>query len=872
MNLVTIQNTSKSLVLFALCLGLYLNSFAQTPSVDTAQIANINRKVQFDSDSVYVVADPAFIKVPTKRWLLGDHYRREWITPVRVPVVRLDTLHGGMTIKKEGGGKQTKSLQLAAKDEKEYAIRTVEKFPERALPPELAGTVAADFVKDQISSANPYAPLVVAHLAKAAQIYHSNPQFVFVKSSPALGEYDTAFGNQFYLMEERPQGNWEGTPLFGNADKIFGTDKMMEALRKSRHKVDSRSFLRARLFDILIGDWDRHEDQWTWATIKTDSMNLMYPIPKDRDQAFAKLDGVIPWIGTRKWALRRAQYFKKEIKDLKGLVWSGRNIDRLLLVDITWPEWAEEASTLQNLISDAVIAQSIAQLPAAIAALSGKEIGQKLIKRRNELLKYAQHYYRILTKEVEWTGTDNKDRFIISRASDSSFAVKHYAFDKEDFILKKEKTFLSEETKELRLYGLAGDDAFEVDSSVRTKTKIRFIGGHGSNSYTGTADKKLAHIYAYDTALKGNNEVRKLFKVRYRRDTLTQRYIYGDYTYNVLAPLILPGFNPDDGLYLGGGINYKKYKWGKPGIAVQHRLGANYAFNTGAYNFVYEGFFGRAIGRWNLLTNLYLNQPDYVLNFYGLGNNTDLIKKDRIYNRVRVEQFIAQAGLQRFLGIKHSLSLMGEFLSTKVQNSDSRFVSVTNPALDSSDFKRVHWAGATASYIFSTRNNTFFPTKGVALETAVRHLYSPSRSNSFTNYSAAFSWYVSLGKIVWASRVGGATLNGQPQFFQYNQLSGLTNLRGYRRSRFSGESMVYNNNELRIPIANLNGYLLRGKFGLTLFSDNGRVWIDNEDSDKWHAGYGGGIWIVPFQRISFTANYGMSAEDKVLYVKAGFLF
>ena len=860
------------LLVSAAILFFQSKSFGQSNG-NTESIANINRHLQYNSDSVQVMADPAFTKAPTERWLLGDHYRREWITPVKVPVVDLDTLYGGFEVKKEGGGKQTKSLQLKSKTTgKEYTIRTVEKFPERALPPEFAGTIAAEFLKDQISSAHPYAPLIVAHLAKAAGVYHSNPQFVFVKSSKALAEYDSAFGNQLYLMEERPQGNWEGSALFGNAGKIFSTDKMREALFKPGYKTNSRAFLRARLLDILIGDWDRHEDQWTWAVVKQEEWNYIYPIAKDRDQAFARLDGVIPWIGTRKWALRRAKYFKEEVDDLRGLMWSGRNLDRLILVDLTWPEWEKEAAALQGVWTDTVIAQAVSQLPASVLPLSGKEIQQKLVQRRNDLMKYARAYYKILAEEVEWVGTATADKFVISAPQSTSVAIKQYTTGEGTDLLARERVFNTNETKEIRLYGLQGNDQFQIDSGTAIPVKIRLIGEDGQDQYINTAGARVSKVTVYDTSVADNRATRKEFKLITRADSLSQQYSYGDHHYNVLRPILLPGYNPDDGVYLGAGIVYTRYKWNQPDVATQHRLGANYAFQTGAYNFLYEGFFAQTVGRWNGLVNFYLNQPDYVLFFYGLGNNTGRVKGDRSYNRVRIAQVIAEAGLQRTWGTRHSASVLGNFLSSEVESSDKRFVSVGNQALDSSDFRRVNWWGGTLAYTFSTRDNTFFPTKGVALETGVRYRYSPTRSDDYANFAGAFSWYVPLGKIIWASRIGGATLTGNPQFFQYNQLSGITNLRGYRRSRFSGESMVYNNNELRIPFANLNGYILRGKLGVTLFSDNGRVWVDGEESDRWHVGYGGGLWIVPYQRISFTANFGISNEDKVLYVRAGFLF
>ncbi len=51
--------------------------------------------------------------------------------------------------------------------------------------------------------------------------------------------------------------------------------------------------LRARLLDMLIADWDRHFDQWRWATRDTGQGKLYIPIPRDRDQAFFYSDGLI---------------------------------------------------------------------------------------------------------------------------------------------------------------------------------------------------------------------------------------------------------------------------------------------------------------------------------------------------------------------------------------------------------------------------------------------------------------------------------------------------------------------------------------------------------------------------------------------------
>jgi outer membrane protein assembly factor BamA len=388
------------------------------------------------------------------------------------------------------------------------------------------------------------------------------------------------------------------------------------------------------------------------------------------------------------------------------------------------------------------------------------------------------------------------------------------------------------------------------------------------NSNSGQRKK----IKVYDTKIKTLATSNKKINVNKHFDTLTHEYSYGRFEYNTFMPVILPGYNPDDGLLLGGGISFKKQKWGHFPFKQHHYLAANYAFRTSAYNFFYEGIFTRAIGRWNVRLNMQLNQPDYVVNFYGLGNNAMLTTKDRSYNRVRVNQFDLDAGIERTFKSRHKVQMRGNFLTTRVESTKGRFVSPGNPVFDSSDFDRTNWVGGTIGYTYESINNVQFPTKGLRLSANVHYLYSHQQSNYFLNNESAISAFIPIGKMVFATRIGGGWLAGEPQFFQYNQLGGLTNLRGFRRSRFSGKSIVYNNNELRLPVANLHGYILRGKLGVSLFSDNGRVWIPNERSDKWHIGYGGSIWVIPYQRMAFTANFGISDEDKIVTVKAGFLF
>jgi outer membrane protein assembly factor BamA len=117
---------------------------------------------------------------------------------------------------------------------------------------------------------------------------------------------------------------------------------------------------------------------------------------------------------------------------------------------------------------------------------------------------------------------------------------------------------------------------------------------------------------------------------------------------------------------------------------------------------------------------------------------------------------------------------------------------------------------------------------------------------------------------VLATRFGWGANYGNYELQQAMYLSGTDNLRGYRKQRFAGKSMLFNNTELRVRLFDFNTYLFPGSFGIFVFNDVGRVWVENENSNDWHVGNGGGIWIAPIKRFVVTAAIGRSKEENLL--------
>lgn len=139
----------------------------QKNNIDTVKSRLIQSQSQTGfKDEVVAKVHPAYDSVSQlKRFFLGDNYRKARATSVQMKVFDIQKQNGGFTIDGIGGGKQTVTLRLLDKNDKEWILRSINKNPSLALPENQRGIVAKPIVQDMISAAQPYAPLAIADLA-----------------------------------------------------------------------------------------------------------------------------------------------------------------------------------------------------------------------------------------------------------------------------------------------------------------------------------------------------------------------------------------------------------------------------------------------------------------------------------------------------------------------------------------------------------------------------------------------------------------------------------------------------------------------------------------------------------------------------------
>lgn len=388
-------------ILFIIFIALVYWSVSSTDKdFETCEIKNYEdlEKVNFrEHDSVLVAPSSLYEGNILKDFMQGKNYRQAWSTPVKVPIAFLDTLKGGMEIKKEGGGKQTHSLKLKSKGGIIYSLRSVTKDPEKLIPEVAEDLGLENIIVDGISAQHPFGAILAARLSDIAGVLHTHPTMYFIPKQEALGPYNEKYGNRLFLLEYETESekNWTS---FNKVEEIVETKDLQELKQEKGDQlsIDRPALVKARLFDLLIGDWDRHAEQWGWVLLKENKKLKAIPLAGDRDNAFFNLSGIIPSILTNENIEPLVRPFEKEIDYMPGLVYP---FDRYFLLDTPKEVYIDQARQLQNSLTDQAIEEAFEVWPKQIAKLDKNEISLKIKSRRDQLVEYAEAFHSLIQEK-----------------------------------------------------------------------------------------------------------------------------------------------------------------------------------------------------------------------------------------------------------------------------------------------------------------------------------------------------------------------------------------------------------------------------------------------------------------------------------------
>jgi hypothetical protein len=809
------------------------------------------------------------------RFLFGQHYRKYYSLPIEARTATIDTLKGGLKPIREGGGHQSVSLRMSDPQGREYIMRAMKKsatvflqsvaFKDQYVVNEFEKTYAEDFLFDFYTTSHPYSSFAIGGMSDQIGLRHTNPILYYIPKQNGLGEFNASFGDQLYMVEERPADNHLDGKNFGKPSNIIGTDDMMLNLHKDeKYTVDEKEYIKARLFDILLGDWDRHSDQWRWAEYKEDGKVIYRPIPRDRDQAFVKYDGALLSLIMNMPPLRHMRTFKGDRINVK---WLGREpypMDLAFLKTAGEKEWVEQAKYIQENLTDADIDVAFKNMPKEVQDETVDEIKAKLKSRKKDLQKYAREYSEVLDKTVMIAGTDKKDKFVLNHNVKKGIEIQVFRIKKEGDELLYTKNVTDAKTKNLWIYGLDDNDVFEVKGTEKSSIKIRLIGGQNNDTYNIENGRK---VIVYDFKSKENT---------YNLDSKTQTQLTDDYEvnaynyerpkYNVVSGLPNIGYNPDDGVKVGVNVNYTVNNFKQNPYTQRHIFNAFYYFATGGLEFNYAAHFPGLLGKWVIDVESLYTTPNFAMNYFGYGNESqydDDLGMD--YNRVRIRKFNASGAIRHVGRYGSEFSIQPIFQRMTVEDTENRYINIpgiVNPNV----FDSQNYGSLKVKYLFKNSDFAAKPTLGMYFMIAgtwTTNLDDTKKNFPTLESVLGFTHKIDHnGKLILATYLKGkAIFNNNYEFYQGASLGGDTDLRGFRNERFLGNSYFSQSSDLRLSIGKIRKTIVPFTYGILGGFDYGRVWLDGENSKKWHQDYGGGLWLNAINVITARISYFKSPDE-----------
>jgi hypothetical protein len=667
---------------------------------------------------------------------------------------------------------------------------------------ELRRSFVGDVLVDRISSLLPLSAAVVAPLLEAAGVLYAEPTLVVLPADPGLGEFQAEFAGMLGWIEERPDEGSDDDEGFAGSDRVVGSPRFLERLEESAdNQVDIRAMIRARLLDVYVGDWDRHPDQWRWAGFEEDGVTFFSPVPRDRDWAFSRIDGVVGFAAGA--ASPHYVGFKTDFPNAFKATWAGRALDRRLLVGASREAWKEVAIDLQDRFTDRVIEDAVGSLPDSYIEVAGPWLETGLKRRRDRLVRMADEIYLLLAGWVDVHATDEEDLAVATWLPGDSVRLQLYELRRNEprEAPYYERAFSAEDTKEIRVYLHGDDDRAEVRGRGPADVELRFIGGGGDDSFRNLTAGAGGRVHFYDR--RGDNafetgpgatvdETR--FDEPFDPSTTTHQAPFRDWGRDWL-PVGLLSFDADVGLFLGLGA--QRIGYGFRHFPYHTRLAASGGIGSKAGRFRTDVQYEFPIGRREARAeaHAFISGAEGA-RFYGFGNESSA-EGDRDFFRADRREIL--------LEIPVSVPLYGSFVAWGTPifrhfrpfEEGETLVAEVQP-YGWGDFGEL---GVLAGVGWERKDRPVATRRGGSVELTGR-LYPPllDVQDTFGGLRLLATGFLSaptrMGPTL-AARLGAEKIWGRFPFQEAAYVGGRRSLRGFRRNRFAGDASARSLRALR---------------------------------------------------------------------------
>jgi hypothetical protein len=334
----------------------------------------------------------------------------------------------------------------------------------------------------------------------------------------------------------------------------------------------------------------------------------------------------------------------------------------------------------------------------------------------------------------------------------------------------------------------------------------------------------------------------------------------------------LPWFSadPDLGLFIGGGARVVRYGFRTHPYRASHTLKAGVATGPPGLRADYDGEL-RLEGSPVHLTVTALASQLRILRFFGLGNETPRPERESFF-RVRQTVLALSPAIRVPLAPRLSLSVGPLVAHTWTRRPPDKLVGQLRP-YGSEPFGQV---GAVGELRLDSRDRPAHARRGALVVAGgrvhpaiwdVRDPYGRLHAQAAGHLTAPIPLRPTL-----SLRAGGELVLGRYPFYDAAFIGGPDNVRGFPMQRFAGDASAWGNAQLRVALGRFF-LVLPGEWGLFALVDSGRVWVDGEDSDRWHTGAGGGLWFAYLRRDNtVTIAAARSDEETGFYLTMGFPF
>ncbi len=829
-----------------------------------------------------VVAGAQYAAGGFRTFWLGKGYRDLWTTPITVPVLDLETFAGGLRPVRQTGRLQTLGLGLEGQDGRQYSFRSLDKEPERILPVEWRHAFPAKIVRDHTSATYPGAALVLPVLAGALSLLHTDPRLVVLPDDPALGEFRKEFAGRLGTLDLFPDAGPGMPPPFDRATEVVKSNKLWERwLEGPKNAVDARAYLRARILDLLVGDYDRHSGQWRW--VRFAGQPRWEVLREDPDMVFLKSEG-LAFDFIRGRAPRFVKFGPKFPKRLEGLTFSAAELDRWLLSGLDRAAFEGVARDAQARLTDAVIDEAIGRVPPEWQEVSRAALVPALRRRRDALAACILHYYRDLARQVDVHATDRDEVVTLRRLAGDALEVAITEAGASEPYFKR--TFVPGETREVRVYLHGGNDRVERVGEPGGPIRVRVVAGGGQDtvddSASGGTDVWPGAGELDVVAGRGTDRHRPWAgpKPDEEKPWVGPRD-HGEWT-TAYTELM---YASELDLLLGAG--FRRTAWGFRSLPEASLQDVSFLWSTGEGEgrLSYSGLFREPGSRTPFALEGLASGIERI-NFFGYGNET--VKPDSKSQYRTLENVFSLTPSLR-LELAHELQLHADAV-LRLSDTPTDRDNVLNQ-VQAYGRGRFTEAGLRAGVRYDSRGvgerllsgglfETVAPEGKRLLDARVEAatFYFPALldvEKAFGGLEGEAAGYLgpSSSPVQLAARVGGRRMWGTYPWLESAFIGGRASLRGYSRNRFAGDGSLYGSLEARVWMFTANVPPIPLRVGVLGFGDVGRVWLSGEASEVWHPSWGSGVMLQPVATpYVITVAWASGREGSRWYFGYGFFF